>query len=107
MKKVTVQQFNNEIKADPSAQCVDVREPSEHAQARLENFNLCSLSGLSEHSVSALDKTKRTYLLCRTCNRACQAGERLEKMGFTDLRVIEGGLNAMQEAGAAVIQGRI
>ncbi len=105
MKKISVEQFENEVKASPGAQCLDVREPAEYAQARLENFTLCSLSGLSEKSVAAFEKPKTTYLLCRSGNRACQAADRLEKMGFSDLRVIEGGLGAWESAGKSVIKG--
>lgn len=105
MKKISVGEFENEVKAGSGAQCLDVREPSEYAQTRLENFDLCSLSGLSDRSVAALDKTKATYLLCRSGNRACQAADRLEKMGFSDLRVIEGGLGAFEAAGKPVIRG--
>ncbi len=105
MKKISVEQFDNEFKANSSAQCLDVREPAEYAQTRLENFILCSLSGLSEKSVASFDKSKTTYLLCRSGNRACQAAERLERMNFSDVRVIEGGLGAWESAGKKVIRG--
>lgn len=105
MKKISVQQFESEFKPGAGAQCLDVREPAEHAQTRLEPFALCSLSGLSEKSVQTLDRSKTTYLLCRSGSRACQAGERLEKMGFSDLRVIEGGLTAFEAAGKPLIRG--
>src|SRR3989338_3706676 len=105
MKKISVQQFENEVKVNSGAQCLDVREPAEYAQARLEDFDLCSLSGLSENSVAVLEKSKTTYLLCRSGNRACQAADRLEKMNFSDVRVIEGGLGAWESAGKKVIKG--
>lgn len=105
MKKISVKQFENEYKPDAAVQCLDVREPAEYAQSRLENFSLCSLSSLSEKTVAPLDKSKTTYLLCRSGNRACQAAERLEKIGFTDVRVIEGGLGAFESAGKALIKG--
>lgn len=105
MKKISVEQFENEFKVNTGAQCLDVRESAEYAQTRLENFNLCSLSDLSEKSVAALDQSKTTYLLCRSGNRACQAGERLEKMGFSDVRVIEGGLGAWELSGRNVVKG--
>ena len=105
MKKISVEQFENEFKVNRGAQCLDVREPAEYAQTRLENFSLCSLSDLSEKSVAALDKSKTTYLLCRSGNRACQAADRLEKMNFSDVRVIEGGLGAWEAAGKDVIKG--
>ena len=105
MKKISVEQFENEFKANSTAQCLDVREAAEYGQTRLENFRLCSLSDLSEKSVASLDKSKTTYLLCRSGNRACQAGERLEKMNFSDVRVIEGGLGAWESSGRSVLRG--
>ncbi len=105
MKKISVERFENEFKVNSGAQYLDVREPVEYAQTRLENFSLCSLSGLSEKSVTGLEKLKTTYLLCRSGNRALQAADRLEKMGFSDLRVIEGGLSAFEKAGKPLIKG--
>lgn len=105
MKKVSVQQFEDELKASAGAQCLDVREPAEYTQTRLEGFDLHPLSGLSEKSAASLDKSRTTYLLCRSGNRACQAAARLEKMGFSDLRVIEGGIGAFEAAGRPLTKG--
>jgi len=63
------------------------------------------LSNISEKSIAALEKSKTTYLLCRSGSRALGAAERLERMGFSDIRVIEGGLTAWEAAGKSVIQG--
>ena len=105
MKKISVEQFENELAQNAGVQCLDVREPAEHAQTRLDKFSLNPLSGLSEKSLAGLQKSKTTYLLCRSGNRACQAADKLEKMGFSDLRVIEGGLSAFEAAGKPVIRG--
>lgn len=110
MKKISVDQFHNELKKRgeaqaAQAQCLDVREPAEYGQIRLDGFESLPLSGLSPSATAPLDKFKPTYLLCRSGGRACQAAERLEKMGFTDLRVIEGGLSAFEAAGKPVIRG--
>jgi len=105
MKKISVTQFENELKTGGGAQCLDVREAPEYAQTHLENFNLCPLSDLSEKSTATLDRSKATYLLCRSGNRACQAADRLEKMGFSDLRVIEGGISAFEAAGKPLVKG--
>ncbi len=105
MKKISVEQFEKECASNTGAQFVDVREPAEYTEAHLENFELYPLSSLSEKSVAALEKSKTTYLLCRSGNRACQAADRLEKAGFSDLRVIEGGLGAFEAAGKPVIKG--
>lgn len=105
MKKITYEQFEKEYRPNSGSQCLDVREPAEYAETRHENFGLCSLSDLSEKTVASLERSKTTYLLCRSGNRACQAADKLEKMGFTDLRVIEGGLSAFQAAGRPLIKG--
>ena len=105
MKKISVEQFENEFRANAGAQCLDVREPAEYAQVRAENFSLHPLSDLSEKSVAAFEKSRTTYLLCRSGNRACQAADCLERMGFSDLRVIEGGISAFKAAGRPLIKG--
>ncbi len=104
MKKISVEQFEKES-AGTAAQLLDVREKPEHAAERVEGFALYPLSGLSERSVGSLDKSQPTYTLCRSGNRACLAAEKLEKFGFKDVRVIEGGLGAWASAGKPVIKG--
>lgn len=105
MKKVTIEEFERENAVRPEAQRVDVREPAEHAQAKLAGFDLHPLSSLSEASLRGLDKARTTYLLCRSGARACLAAEKLEKLGFADVRVIEGGLGAFEAAGRPVQRG--
>lgn len=105
MKKITVEQFEKEYAQNPSGQCVDVRERAEYSAEKIEGFTLYPLSKLSEKTVPELDRSKTTYLLCRSGNRACQAADKLEKIGFKDLRVIEGGLSAWSAAGKPVARG--
>ena len=105
MKKIPLAQFENEMKDGKTAQCLDVREPAEYSQIRVDPFTLCPLSSLSDRSVASLEKSRTTYLLCRSGSRACQAADKLEKMGFSDLRVIEGGLGAFEAAGRPLIKG--
>ena len=105
MKKISVEQFESELTTNTGAQLLDVREPLEHSQMRLAGFSPHPLSGLSDKSVAGLQKSKTVYLLCRSGGRACQAAERMGKMGFSDLRVIEGGIGAFEAAGRPLIKG--
>lgn len=105
MKKISVEQFEKEFSVNTAVQCLDVRESVEYQHDRLENFNLQPLSDLSEKTTASLEKSKTTYLLCQSGNRACQAADRLEKIGFSDLRVIEGGISAFKAAGKPLIKG--
>lgn len=104
MQKISIEQFEKE-RPGAEALFLDVREPSEIAESRLAGFDPMPLSGLSDRTLGALDHRRTTYLLCRSGNRACQAAERMEKAGFSDVRVIEGGLSAWQASGRAVIRG--
>ena len=103
MKKITVEQFEKERSG--SSVCLDVREPAEIAESRVEGFDAFPLSQLSDRTIGVLAKDRPTFLLCRSGNRACQAADRLEKAGFSDVRVIEGGLGAWEAAGRKVIKG--
>lgn len=104
MRKISVEEYLRETKQAGPTQKLDVREPAEYAQMRAEDFRLCSLSELTERAVSDLERSRTTYLLCRSGNRACQAAERLERMGFSDVRVIDGGIGAMGSAGLPLIR---
>lgn len=105
MKEISVEQFEKERAADAGAQCLDVREPAEYSQTRCEGFRLFPLSALSPAAAAGLEKSKTTYLLCRSGARACQAADRLEKMGFSDLRVIRGGIRSFEESGRPLVAG--
>lgn len=105
MKEISLEQFEKERASHPDAQCLDVREPAEYSQLRCDGFGLFPLSGLSAGAVSGLGKSKTTYLLCRSGARACQAADRLEKMGFTDVRVIQGGILGFEKAGKPLVAG--
>ncbi len=55
--------------------------------------------------MKGLRKDQPLYILCRSGNRACKAADQLEKMGFSELIVVDGGLQAWMEAGKQVIRG--
>ena len=99
MKKISVEQFGRDFSQQASAQCLDVREPAEYAMEHAEGFEMYPLSKLSEKQIASLNKNNATYVLCQSGGRACQAAEKLERMGFSDIRVIEGGLGAWIAAG--------
>lgn len=105
MRKINVADFETDLKQISKIQVVDVREPAEYASEHLKDSKLISLSTLSETVASSLDKEKALYVLCRSGNRACSAADRFEKMGFRDVRVLEGGLRSWMEAGKPIERG--
>lgn len=87
-----------------NCQLVDVREFSEYESERVPGATLVPLSAL-EQDVGLIDRDRPVYLLCRSGKRAAQAAERLTGQGFTDLRVIDGGLQGWVAAGLPIERG--
>lgn len=90
------------ILATAGHQVVDVREPAEYRSERIAGVLSAPLSALRAESLAALKKNEPVYLVCRSGARACKAAGQMEKFGFTDLRVLEGGLQAWAQAGKPV-----
>jgi rhodanese-related sulfurtransferase len=86
---------------------LDVRTPGEFRALHVPgstNIPLADLPGaLTE--VGRLAAGRPIVLVCQTGRRAATAREILERVGFADLRVLEGGVVAWSEAGGAVERG--
>lgn len=46
-----------------------------------------------------IDRTKPTVVICRSGNPAAKARDKLQGMGFSDVRNVEGGMNAWARSG--------
>lgn len=75
----------------PAAVVIDVREPGEFAGERLAGSVNVPLSRL-ESGAEALRREQPVVIVCRSGQRAREAARRLERLGFRDLRVLDGGL---------------
>ena len=78
---------------EPGAVLVDVREPGEFASQRLPGSVNLPLSRLDEEA-ARLPKDKPLVVLCRGGQRSAKAAQRLAALGFSDVRMLEGGLLA-------------
>ena len=76
-----------------AARLIDVREYPEFAAAAIVGSVLVPLSTI-EKKAEDWKKTAGIVLICRSGRRALDAAQRLEKIGFTDLAVLEGGVEA-------------
>jgi len=85
-------------------QFIDVREPVEFASEKIPGTTLVPLSQLDKLS-DALDRTQPLVIVCRTDNRAKQAGERLRKKGFGDVRILKGGIESWKASGKPIERG--
>src|ERR1700710_198407 len=79
---------------------IDTREPHEYQEAHLENGRLVP-PGLLGDEIAAVapDKSARTIVYCRSGNRSFKAAEQMERLGYTDVASMAGGVLAWQEQG--------
>ncbi|MBK7355360.1 rhodanese-like domain-containing protein [Propionivibrio sp.] len=88
------------------AQIIDLREPDEYVAGHLpESRNIPA--GRLEQRASELDKFKESPLLliCQSGSRSSTASQQLEKLGFTKVHCLEGGINGWRTAGLPLKKG--
>ncbi|CAM5507721.1 rhodanese-like domain-containing protein [Streptomyces tanashiensis] len=85
---------------------LDVRTPGEFRTVHIPGSYNVPLNTLREHRAelrSHLDE--EVVLVCRSGQRAREAEQALAQAGLPNLRVLEGGMNAWEAAGAVVERG--
>jgi len=83
---------------------IDTREPHEYQEAHLENGKLVPPGLLGDEiATAAPDKSARTIIYCRSGNRSYKAAEQMERLGYTDVASMAGGILAWQEQGLPVV----
>jgi len=97
--------------AGPAApRVIDVRTPAEFESAHIPGSWNVPLDLLREHRSDLADRLERpdqdTVLVCRSGARATQAEQALDTTGLPGLRVLAGGMNGWESAGAPVNRGR-
>ncbi|MFK4730904.1 rhodanese-like domain-containing protein [Agromyces mediolanus] len=92
-----------EVHATADAYLIDVREPDELAQARIEGAHHIPLGEL----VARLDEVPRdrtVYVLCHVGGRSARAVQYLEQQGIDAVNV-DGGILAWYQGGLPVVLG--
>ncbi len=92
-----------ELKSLLSTGCclVDVREPVEHAEEHIDGAKLIPLGQL-EKRVAEIDRSVPVVVICRSGKRGMEAFKRLQALGVTEVRNLEGGILAWKAAGLPV-----
>jgi rhodanese-related sulfurtransferase len=106
MLKTITPQDAARLLRDEGATLVDVREPDEHARARIPGARNLPLSRLEEAEL-AVHEGKPVLFHCRSGARtAGHAGRLAAKAGLCEAYVVEGGLEAWRTAGLPVAEDR-
>ena len=108
MTTVTPRQLHDRLQHGEKVNLLDVRTPAEHAEIHVPGVQLVPLDKLDATKLASgngFAKDQPLYIFCRTGNRAKQAEEKLEKGGYAQCHVVEGGTMAWEEAGLPVTRG--
>lgn len=92
---LSVDDFEKGFTADSNAQLIDVRTPEEVKDGYIKgaiNINYQGDNFASE--IAKLDKTKPTYVYCRSGGRSAEACSYMANQNFTKLFDLDGGFTA-------------
>lgn len=85
---------------------LDVRASSEFETAHISGSYHVPLDTLAEHCPDICGVDATVVLVCQSGARARQAAEKLASAGMTNMRVLDGGMNAWTSAGGDVVRGK-
>lgn len=117
IKEVSINELSTALTADAEILVVDVREPAEFAQQHISgavnyprgvlemnihNHPKVAASGCAADVALAQLAQSPLYLICRSGARSALAAESLQRMGFTQVYSVAGGMQAWLDAGLAV-----
>lgn len=108
MKTTTPRELNARLEDGEKLLLLDVRTPAEHAEVHVPGVHLAPLDRLDATELARANgfaKDQPLFIFCRSGSRAKQAAVQLEKSGYTQCSVVEGGTMAWAEAGLPVNRG--
>jgi rhodanese-related sulfurtransferase len=95
---ITAEQLRAILTSEPSSVVlVDVREPEEYEESRIEGCKLIPLGEISQRATQELDKSADIIIYCAHGVRSMHALMAMKMQGFEKLRSLEGGICAFQE----------
>lgn len=117
IKEVSISELNTVLSADAEAVLIDVRESAEFAQQHIvgavnyprgvlemniHNHPKVAASGCEPEIALAQLAQNPLYVICRSGARSALAAESLQRMGFSQVYSVAGGMQAWLDAGLAV-----
>ncbi len=94
MQEITVTELKARMDAGDDILLVDVRQPDEHAFARIEGSDLIPMGEIMAR-MNELDPTRDTVIYCKTGGRSARVVMALEQSGYSGtLMNLIGGVTA-------------
>lgn len=117
INEVSIAELSSALKTDSETVLIDVREPVEFAQQHIagavnyprgvlemniHNHPKVAASGCEPQIALQQLAQQPMYLICRSGGRSALAAEALQRMGFSKIYSVAGGMQAWLDAGLAV-----
>ncbi len=83
--------------AEKKAIIIDIREREEYDREHIVNARSISLTELSKESIGKCLEGEMIVFHCQLGNRTNQAQDELANLGFNDVRILDGGINAWKK----------
>ncbi len=94
MQEITATELKAQLDAGDDIQLIDVRQPDEHAFAKIEGAKLIPLGEIMSR-IDEIDPSRDTVIHCKMGGRSARAIEFLEHSGFQgSLKNLVGGITA-------------
>jgi rhodanese-related sulfurtransferase len=107
VRTIAVDDLRTQLDRPQAPRILDVRTPAEYETAHIPGSYNVPLTTLAEHRTElARHVGEDIVLVCRSGNRATQAETALAGVGRTDLRVLDGGMVAWEQASGPLNRGR-
>ena len=94
MQEITATELKQRLDKGDDIQLIDVRQPDEHAFAKIEGAKLIPLGDIMRR-MNEIDESKETVIHCKMGGRSAKTIEVLQKAGFKgNLSNLKGGITA-------------
>jgi rhodanese-related sulfurtransferase len=90
------------LETEPGTRIIDVRTAGEFESAHISGAYNVPLDTLGEHRREIASVAAPVVLVCQSGARAAKADDSLREAGMTNIRILEGGMNAWMSAGESV-----
>lgn len=95
--------FEVKMTSTPDAQIIDVRTPGEFSEGYIKGAININYQGDSfADEIAKLDKSKPTFVYCRSGGRSAESCSYMANQGFTKLYELDGGISSWQHANKPV-----
>jgi thioredoxin 1 len=106
-EKLTPKKFNKKLQATTNAFLLDVRTPKEVSRSYIKNAVFMDIhDSLFEKRLTTIDKKMRVFVYCAIGVRSHDAALMLNKLGFTEVYDLKGGIINWKLDGLPVIKGK-